>query len=74
MTIFWRCHVIVSKKLADDRRHVCDFIYADFSGWEGTSTLFLTWTPFTNADIFPCYYDHFEKTLNLSAANDSLLQ
>ena len=26
MTNFWSCHLIVNRKLTDDRRHVCDFI------------------------------------------------
>ena len=30
MTTFWSFHLIVNKPLADDRRHVRDFIDADF--------------------------------------------
>ena len=33
MTNFWSCHLIVDRKLADDRRHVHDFIDADLSRW-----------------------------------------
>ena len=34
MTNFWSCHLIVNRKLADDRKHVRDFIDADFFVWE----------------------------------------
>ena len=30
MTDFLSCHLIVNRKLTDDRRHVSDFIDADF--------------------------------------------
>ena len=30
MTTFRSCHLMVHRKLADDRRHVGDFIDADF--------------------------------------------
>ena len=30
MTTFQSCHLIVNRKLPHDRRHVCDFIDADF--------------------------------------------
>ena len=33
MTIFWSCHLIVNRKLADDCRHVRDFIDSDFFRW-----------------------------------------
>ena len=39
-------------KLADDRRHVRDFIEADIFHWGGIATLFFKWTPSTNANIF----------------------
>ena len=41
MTTFWSCHSIVNRKLANDRRQVCDFIDVDFSHWEGIYTLFV---------------------------------
>ena len=31
MTTFWSCHLTVNGTLADNRRHVCDFIDTDFS-------------------------------------------
>ena len=30
MTPFRSCHLIVNRKLVDDRRHLCDFIDTDF--------------------------------------------
>ena len=58
MTTFQSCHLIVKRKLAADRRCVRDFINADFFRWGGISTLFLGWTPSTNANIFSRYYPH----------------
>ena len=69
MTAFWSCHLIVNRNL-DDRRYVHDFIDADFSHWEDSSTLFLKWLPSTNANIFSRCYAHFGKTLNISTDND----
>ena len=37
----------------------------------GIYTLFLKWTPSTNANIFSRYCAHFGKTLNVSTANYS---
>ena len=71
MTTFWSCHLIVNRKLLDDRSRVHDFIDADFCRWGGASTLFLKWTPSTIANIFSCYYAHFGKMLNISTTNDS---
>ena len=34
MTTFQSCHLIVNRNIADDRRHVRDFIDTDFSHWE----------------------------------------
>ena len=62
---------MVNRKLADDRRHIHDFIDADFSRWGGVSTLLLEWTPSTNANILSRYYAHLGETLNISPANDS---
>ena len=59
------------QKTRDDRKHVRNFIDADFCHWGGTSTLFLNCTPSTNADICSCYYVHLRETLNISTANDS---
>ena len=59
-----------SCRLADDRRHVHDFIDADFFRWQGILTLFLGWNPSTNAKIFSRYYAHLGETLNISTAND----
>ena len=41
MTKFWSCHLIVNRKLPDDRRHVRDFIDADFFCCGTTYTLVL---------------------------------
>ena len=41
------------------------------SRWGGISTLFLKWTPSTNANSFSCSNAHFGKTLNISIASDS---
>ena len=51
MTTFWSCHLIINRKLLGDRRRVRDFIDAE-KRWGGISTLFLEWTPSTNANIF----------------------
>ena len=73
MTTFWSCHLIVNKKNPDDCRYVRDFIDAGFLRWGGISTLFLKWTPSTNANIYSHYYAPFAKMLNISTANDSTL-
>ena len=44
MTTFRSCHLIANRKLADDRRHDCDFMDANFFRWGGISTLYLKWT------------------------------
>ena len=49
MTTFRSCHLIVNRKLPDDRRHDCDFIDADH--WGGISSIFFNWTQSTNANI-----------------------
>ena len=58
MTAFWSCHLMVDRKLADDRRHVGDFIDAEFLSWGSVYILFLKWTPSTNANMFSHYYPH----------------
>ena len=78
MTTFRSRHLIVNRTLADDRRHVRDFIDATFFHRGGICTLLLKWTPSTNANIFSRYYAHCGKTLNIlyiyyiniSTAND----
>ena len=40
MTTFRSCHLIVNRNLPDDRRHVRDFIDAEFFCLGGISTLF----------------------------------
>ena len=71
MTIFWSCHLIVNRKLIDDRRHVHNFIDADSFHWGGISTLLFKWTLSTNTDIFCRYFAHFREMLNISTATDS---
>ena len=71
LSFHWSCRLIVNRKLTDDRRHVRDFMDADFCRSGGTSTLFLEWTPSRNANIFSRFYAHSGKTLNISTANDS---
>ena len=44
--------LIVNRKRSDDCSHVFDFIDVDRFCWGGISTLFLEWTPCTNANIF----------------------
>ena len=73
MTTFWSCHLIVNKKLLDDRRHVHDFIDADYFCWGGISTLFLEWTPSTDTNIFFTLLRTYRETLNISTANDCTL-
>ena len=68
MTMFWSCHLIVNQKLPDYRRHVRDFIDADFLLWRGISALFFKWTSSKNANLSSRYHAQFGKTLNLSAA------
>ena len=70
MTTFRSCHLIVNRKLADDRRHVCDFKDADFFRWGCISTLFLECTPSTNIKICSRYYAHLGETSYISTADD----
>mgnify|MGYP001795374527 CR=1 FL=1 len=65
MSTFRSCHLIASRKLADDRRHVHDFIDADFFSWAGISTLYLEWTPSTSANNFFSQLCSFGETLNI---------
>ena len=51
MTNFWSCHLIISRKLPDDRWHTFNFKDADSLCWGATSILFLKWTPTANANI-----------------------
>ena len=55
MTTFLSCHLIADRKFTDDRRHGLDFKEAKFFCWGSISTLFLKWTPYTNAKIFSHY-------------------
>ena len=71
MTTFLSCHLIVNRKLPDDRRHVSDFLDADSFRWGSISTLFLEWTPSTNTNIFSCYYAHMKENVKYFYRNDS---
>ena len=42
-----------------------------FFHWGGIPTLFLEWTPSTNANTFSHCFAHLEETFNISTANDS---
>ena len=52
MKAFQSCHLIVFRTFSYDRRHIGDFIVADYICWMGISTPFCKWTPFTNVKKF----------------------
>ena len=71
MTTFRSCHLIVNRKLPDDRRHVHDFIDADFFHCGDISTIFLEWTPSTNITSILAILLILGEMLNISTTNDS---
>ena len=70
MNTFWSCYFIIDSNLSDDGRHVCSLIDVDFIRWGGTFTPIFKLTPSINTSIFPHYFAHFGKTLNISTANE----
>ena len=70
MTNFRSCHPIVNRKLPDDRRHVRDFIDADFLLGRYFYFIF-EMDSIHKHYIFSRYDTHFGETLNISAASDS---
>ena len=70
MATFWSCHLIVDRKLPDDRRRARDFIDTDFFVGKILLLYFFKWTRSTNANNFSCYYTHFGKMLDVSTTND----